>query len=327
MGYMSIIHLYKMPEFFTEFADQQICCMEKVHGTSAWLAYDSSKGLTTHPGGERLDNFRKLFDLEEISQKLEHLTKTKNWIQIKVHGECYGSKQQKMSITYGTTLRFVVFDVKIRDAIGERFLPLMDAVAITQTLNIDFVPYEIGPNTPEWIQQQTDLPSVQAQRNGCGTDKLREGVVVKTLDETPMKDGSRAIAKHKCGPFWETRRPGQLQFGQSLKEHKSLDEKLSRYESAKEVALNWVTERRAEHVMDKMLHGRQDEEKILTLKDINLFINNMLADVKKESGGEIDWVMASESFGSEPSETYRSLLESLIRKEAGRIFKNIVPTN
>jgi len=306
---MSIIHLYKCPEFFKQFEDQMICCMEKIHGTSTYINCSTEKKIVLHSGGEPGANFRKLFDLEHLEAVLMGLLEKNSWSNIRVHGECYGAKQQKMSTTYGLKLKFIVFDVKITNDGNERFLPLAEAVEITKQCCLEFVPFVIGPNTPKWIEEQTRLPSIQAEINGCGTDKLREGVVVRSIDETPMADGTRAIFKHKNAHFWETRVPGRLTINESETASPSLSEKLDQYTIVDDIANNWVTEMRGMHVADKILHTKPDNEKRLVLLDIKTFVNNMVADVKKESVGEIDW---------------NDQLEAQIRRKSGAIFHQLL---
>lgn len=300
---MSIIHLYKCPAFFEEFKDIMICAMEKIHGTSTHIAYSlKDKKLICHSGGERNSEFIKIFDLSYIETCLNELVVANDWKSIKIHGECYAGKQQQMSATYGNVLKFIVFDVKINN---EYFLPLAEAVKITEQLKLEFVPYNIGPCTPEWIESQANMPSVQAQINGCGDDKLREGVVIKPLDEKPMSDGTRAIFKHKNAHFWETKVPGRLTVGQGQSDDKQLNNKLTNFKFYEEIADNWVTEMRGHHVIDKMMHIRSDDNKVLVIKDIKEFIEAMVADVKKESIGEIEW---------------DDTLEGFMRKKAGKLF-------
>ena len=163
MGYMSIEHLYKCPDFFL--IQDQICAMEKIHGTSTWIFTDGFK-FEYHSGAETTESFGKLFDKDFINEELKKILREYNWVTIKVHGEAYGSKQQKMKDTYGDILKFIVFDIKINNNDSEFFLNVHQAEEIASRLKQEFVSYCIGPNTPEWIEEQTNLPSVQAERNG-----------------------------------------------------------------------------------------------------------------------------------------------------------------
>lgn len=314
MGYMTIEHLYKCPDFFK--IDSEIVYMEKIHGTSTWINMNITEegvNMNYHPGGETSKTFDALFDKPFIENELKSILDENKLVGIRIHGEAYGGKQQKMMATYGNVLKFIVFDVKIYSTAKDSiFLNLKDAVAITNRLKLEFVPYVIGPNTPEFAQIQTDLPSVQAERNGMGNDKLREGIVVKPVNEIKIKGNNRAICKHKCGPFWETKRPGTLKFGESTAETEKLLDKLNIVISNNEMAENWITSMRADHVLDKMLHSKIDDKKFIDLADIGVFVSAMIDDVKKESEGEIKW---------------SNDLISRMRSEAGNLLKRKVLEN
>jgi hypothetical protein len=180
MGYMSIIHLYKAPEFFTleGVKGKKICAMEKIHGTSAWIQYSDGK-ITYHGGSEKGEDFKRLFNEEKL---LDSFRKS-GYTHVRVHGEAYGGKQQGMKSTYGDTLKFVCFDVRVD---FNYFLDLVDAINFVKTLGLDFVPYVIGNCDPEWLQTQAELPSIQAIRNNMGPCRSREGIVVKPLVELKM---------------------------------------------------------------------------------------------------------------------------------------------
>lgn len=297
---MSIEHLYKHPDFF-KLVDQ-ICVMEKIHGTSTWIEKKGAKYLY-HSGGETSKKFCELFDQKSIEDELTKICEERSLSLIRIHGETYGAKQQKMKDTYGDILKFVAFEVRVADSNGDYWLNVSDAEAITKRLKLDFVPYKIGPNTIGFVEEQTNLPSVQAEKNGMGSDKLREGVVVKPAVESfvengkrcsiTMKDGTRPIFKHKCGPFWETKKPGILLLDESKKEKKLLTDMVEKTLYDQETTDNWVTEMRAGHVLDKMLHEKPDptdsRNKCVDLADIKSFSDNMVNDIEKESVGEIEW--------------------------------------
>jgi hypothetical protein len=299
MGYMSIEHLYKHPDFFK--LVEKICVMEKIHGTSTWIEAKGANYLY-HSGGETSDKFRNLFNQQFINNELSKICGEQSLSMIRIHGETYGHKQQKMKDTYGDVLRFVVFEVKVIDQYGEYWLNVSDAEKIAARLKLDFVPYVVGPNTIDFIEKQTNLPSVQAEKNGMGINKLREGVVVKPFIESfiendslctiTMNNGTRPIFKHKCGPFWETKKPGMLTLDESKKEKKPLTDMVEKTQYNQETADNWITNMRAEHVLDKMLHDTPDPvqgDKKVDLSDIKSFSDNMIKDVEKESVGEIEW--------------------------------------
>ncbi len=295
MGYISIIHLYKCKEFFTLFKDQQICAMEKIHGTSTHILLKHGD-IKYHSGGETQKSFSGLFDKEFIFAELNAIMKEYAWSNIKVHGEAYGHKQQKMSATYGPKLKFIVFDIRVNtDTPGDHFLDVADAEKITHRLRLEFVPYEIGPNIPSWLEAQATKESAQAVRNGMGEGKLREGIVIRPLIEGKMSDGERAIFKHKNNTFWETKNP------------RSLEDQITTFSSSDDIVTEWVTDMRAQHVIDKILHNK--EIKKIEKTDITLFVDNMLIDIKKESGGEIVWSDA---------------VEKAIRRQAGQMARSLI---
>src|SRR5579872_5045503 len=148
MGYMHIMPLYKWPEFFKAFP--QIYAMEKIHGTSAWIALTPTNELIFHSGGEPNEKFTALFDKDKLHAALLKLKADNNWSSVKIHGEAYGGKQQGMSKTYGPTLKFIVFEVNHDD----QFLDVPVAEGIAKQLGLEFVHYEIGPNTSEWVEAQ-----------------------------------------------------------------------------------------------------------------------------------------------------------------------------
>ena len=191
------------------------------------------------------------------------------------------------------TAPLIVFDVYFESNEGKGFINVPDAERIAQSLNLEFVHYIKGPNTPEWIESQSNSESVQAIRNGVGPGKNREGVVVRPLVESKFPNGKRIILKHKNAEFWEikTRRP--------------LGEKLKIVDNINEIVNDWVTDERYEHVKDRVL--QQKANKTLEAKDVKLFLDLMVEDVQRESEGEVVWS--------------NDLIRS-IRQVAAAMFKN-----
>lgn len=271
MGYMHIISLYKWPEFFKAFP--QVYAMEKIHGTSTWITLTTSNELIFHSGGEPTDKFTALFDKDKLYTSLLKLKTENNWSIVKIHGEAYGGKQQGMSKTYGPKLKFIVFEV-CHDG---QFVDVPAAEGIAKQLDLEFVHYEIGANTAEWVEAQSNLDSVQAVRNGMGAHP-REGVVIRPLTESTLlfhKEHVRAIAKHKNANFWE------------IKTRKPLGERLEVMSDINTIVDEWVTDERIKHVIDRVLQAKEDKK--LTHKDTPTFINLMVEDVKREGEGEIEW--------------------------------------
>ncbi|XWV24733.1 RNA ligase 2 [Tupanvirus deep ocean] len=302
MGYMHIESLYKCPEFFELF--KKVYAMEKIHGTSGWICLANPLNpnrntdkpgsyLKFHGGSVPSKDFEKLFDVPQLEESFESIIKDNGWTSMKIHGEVYGSKIQGMTTTYGKDMRFIVFDVKINvDSNGDRFLDVPDAKIIADKLLMDFVYFEDGPCDPKWIEEQANSDSVQAVRNSMGPGIPREGVVVRPLHEACLSNGRRAIAKHKNAEFWEIETP------------RPLGEKLKLVADKDKIVRDWVTPNRVSHVLDHLLPLTEHHK--FEWKYMNLYLDMMVEDVKRESEGEIIW--ANE-------------VEKDIRKRAGMLLK------
>lgn len=263
MSYMHIDNLYKNKDilFFKE-----CYAMEKIHGTSAHLQFNFDElsgkiNLKYFAGGENHENFVKLFNHDELL-KVFVLHNFKN---ITIYGEAYGGKQQGMKDTYGDKLKFIAFEVKI----GENWISVPQAEQFCKDFGIEFVYYEIVPTDIEILDKLTISPSIQAVRNGCGDNKLREGIVLRPLIELTKNNGERIISKHKNEKFKEREHQPKLTEGKSL-------------EVLTEINLivdEWVTEMRLSHVLDKFPNATVEQT-----KDV---ISVMIEDVLREGKGEI----------------------------------------
>jgi len=72
-------------------------------------------------------------------------------------------------------------------------------------LGLEFVYYVKTTTDLVELDKQRDSDSVQAVRNGMGTGKLREGIVIRPLVELTKNNGERIICKYKCDTFSETK--------------------------------------------------------------------------------------------------------------------------
>lgn len=275
MGYMHIDNLYKNVDVL---AFKEVYALEKIHGTSAHISWkvtnnpsedgihggSTNFGLTFFAGGEKHENFIKLFDQDKLRSKFVELVLD----SVVIYGEAYGGKQQGMKDTYGPTLRFVAFDVLI----GENWLSVPQAADFVKNFDIEFVHFEKGPATVEWLDTQRDADSTQAIRNGMGPGKLREGVVIRPPFEVKTNNGKRLISKHKRDEFKETKTPRKVD-----------PNKLVILEEAKAVAEEWVTEMRLTHVLDKLSPPAE------SMSDVPRVIAAMTEDVAREGQGEIKW--------------------------------------
>jgi|14BtaG_2_1085337.scaffolds.fasta_scaffold05248_6 hypothetical protein len=260
MGYLHINNLYKDQDILMF---KECYALEKIHGTSAHIKYKTETGITFFSGGEKHARFVELFDVEGLTEKLRAFGVE----EITIFGEAYGGKCLGMSGTYGKELKFVAFDVKIDDC----WLDVPKAEAIVLELGLEFVWYVRCITDIDKLDLECYAESKQAIRNGMGPGKKMEGVVLRPIVELTKNNGSRVIVKHKRDDFSETKTPRVVS-----------PEKLKILSDAKEVAEEWVTPMRLNHVLDK-IEGGASMEKMRTI------ISAMIEDVKREGEGEIEW--------------------------------------
>lgn len=252
MGYLHIENLYKNQDILLF---KECYAMEKIHGSSASVALQLGC-MHYHSGGESNERFMKLFpsDLKERMELYGY--------DVEIFGEVYGGKCQGMKDTYGPDLKFVVFDIQVSGVWLD--VPLAEKMA--EVLGLEFVSYEKVPTDMQSLDAQRDLDSVQAVRNGMGTGKKREGVVLRPLIEL-MTDGRRVICKHKRDDFRETATPRVVGAAPEV------------LAEANAIANEWVTTTRLQHVLDKIPgHNLSMMQKIIAA---------MSEDVLREGKGEI----------------------------------------
>jgi hypothetical protein len=265
MGYMHIDNLYKYIDILNF---KECYALEKVHGTSSHIKYDElttengQPKLTFFAGGASHDEFVKLFDPSLLLEKFKELGQS----VVTVYGEACGGRVQKMKETYGPSLRFVAFDVLI----GEHFLNVPTAEKIVNNLGLEFVPYEKVSTNLEDLNRERDRDSEVAIRWGLGTGHIREGVVLRPLEEYSRNNGKRIIAKHKRDEFKETKTSREVD-----------PTKLEVLRQSQEIADEWVTETRLQHVLDKFPAD-------VNIESCGLVIKAMLEDITREAAGEIE---------------------------------------
>jgi len=268
-----------------------------VHNSSTHIQWKSVNTpslfeMTTFSGGVKHATFESMlderFDLEKLHNMF--LEYTQDWPDIKtltVYGEAYGGKCQRMNKVYGP-LNFIAFEVNVDGSC----LDVPTSERVCEKLGLPFVYYERGPATVEWLDAQRNLPSQQARRNGMGDNKIGEGIVVRPLVEMCTNDGRPVMAKHKREDFRETRKPRRV--GKDL-------EVLSK---AEDIALEWVTQMRLQHVIDALKITTPSPE--LT-GDV---IKAMVEDIKAESEGEIEWSnAATKAIGRRTAQMYRGIMK------------------
>jgi len=265
MGYLHIKNLYQKPDFLKE-AGTEVYALEKVHGSSSNVSWKDNK-VSFHAGGTSHANFLKIFKEKELAERFQQLSLDK----VTIYGEVYGGNQQGMKDTYGPILKFVGFDV-----FSAAWLNVSQAEKIVKLLDLEFVDYLKGPNTPEWLDSQRDRPSTQAERNGMGSKK-REGIVIRPLEEVwNPETGDRLIVKHKHPDFRETTSIRNV-----------VDpSKIKIIEEAQTIADEYVTEMRLEHILQKL--------SVSKMEDTPQVITAMLEDVERESTGEVVWTEEAE---------------------------------
>lgn len=259
MGYMHIDNLYKNQAvlmFRTCYA------LEKVHGTSAHITYRQGQPLILFSGGENHARFAALFDHHDLAARFFALGHP----EITVYSEAYGGSQQGMRLTYGGDLRFIAFDVMV----GEHWLSVPDANHVSVGLDLEFVPFVKASTDLDTLDRLRDQPSVVAELRGCGSDKPREGVVLRPPIEVRLNNGDRIIAKHKGQAFSERVTPQKI-----------VDPaKLEVLAAADAIAQEWVTPMRLTHVLDKLAAP-------IDMKATPVVIAAMVANVYREAYGEV----------------------------------------
>jgi hypothetical protein len=260
MGYLHINNLYKSQEILLF---KECYALEKIHGTSSHIGWNcNTKVVTFSSGGESHEKFIKLFDAEFLKIKFLEIFPDQNVI---IYGEAYGGKQQGQSHVYGKELKFIGFDVKI----GELWLNVPNAEEVCTQFNIEFVHYrKIDVTLPNLIAER-DMDSVQAVRNGIGYGHKREGVVLRPLIEMRLNNDERVICKYKPDEQMETKTKREVS-----------EEQLKVLSDAKEIAEEWVTNLRLEHVLQKFPAD-------VSMESMGDVIKAMVEDVYREGSGEI----------------------------------------
>lgn len=284
---MHIDNLYKNQDVLRF---KECYVLEKVHGTSAhikWVKADEQ--LTFFPGGESYNNFVALFDQDKLKERMSSLGAE----SITVFGEAYGGKCQGMKETYGDKLQFIAFDVQISDLWVD--VPTMDKIATD--LGLEVVPWTMCPTEIEILNWHRDAYSIVAERRGCGTNKQREGVVLRPPIEVRNNNGDRIISKHKGDKFEERATP-----------QKVVDSsKLQVLEQAAAIADEWVTTMRLSHVLDKLPQGLGPE-------GTKQVIDAMVEDVTREAKGEIvDSKEARAAIGKKAAQLFKERLKAVLQ--------------
>lgn len=285
MGYAHIPNLYKEQ---TILLFRECWALEKIHGTSAHISWKDGR-LTFFSGGEKHERFVGIFD-PALADKFAALGHS----HVTVYGEAYGGSQQKQAWRYGPQLKFAAFDVDV----GGVWLNIPDAADVVAKLGLEFVHYEKCSTDLAALDAQRDAPSTQAKRNGVEGDKRREGVVLRPLIEIQFKNGDRICAKHKRDEERETATP-----------RKVVDPtQQAVLTAASSIALEWVTETRLAHVLDKLPPS-------INIEGTRDVIAAMIEDVVREGAGEfVDTREARQAIGKRAADLFRAHLKNGLRQ-------------
>jgi len=284
MGYAHIDNLYK-DTLILQF--KECYAMEKIHGTSAHVGWEG-KEVHFFAGGEKHERFIALFNTEALKAKFLEIFGT-DCQRVTIYGEAYGGKLQGMSHTYGKDLKFIAFEVSHHGDSIERFESVDRACETVGKLGLEFVHFNKIPATIEAINAERDADSVQAVRNGIGSGKMREGVVLRPLFEVRLNNGARVISKHKRAEFQETKTPREVN-----------PDKLQILRDAEKIAEEWVTPMRLEHVLQKMPEATE-------ISHTGAVIKAVVEDVCREASGEIvENKDARKAIGARAAKLYKS---------------------
>jgi len=294
---MHVDNLYKNQ---TVMLFKQCYAMEKIHGTSAHISWKAGK-VSFFAGGASHLAFVKLFNIEDLTAKFTEFFGIEK--DVTIFGEAYGGSMQAMSATYGKVLKFVAFEI----GVGEHcFLNVKDAHELVLKMGLEFVDYAIIDCTVEALDREMMRDSVQAVRNGCGEGHKREGVVLRPLVEMRTSNGARVISKHKRADFQPER-----------KNQPSLadPEKQAVLTEASEIADEWVTPGRLEHVLDKLFVNNTAPD-ITRMKDV---LAAMVEDVVREAESEIvDSKEVRSAISRKTAQLFKSKLEHSL-KDTGTV--------
>jgi hypothetical protein len=278
--------------------------LEKVHGTNAFVKYEN--GEIALYAGEQKNLFVAIFNVEDLKARIEAYFKRTD-IKVVIHGEAYGGKCQGMSKTYGPNYSFIAFDV----AINDKYTSVPFAAEFVAHMNLEFVPYREIDATIEALDAERDLPSEVAVRRGCvDGPKKREGVVLRPITECYDEHGNRIIVKHRIKEHSETAKERKLE---------NEPEKLALLQKADEIAEEWVTLVRLQHVLQSIASKMNVEPADLKIQDMSDICNEMVLDVYKEASAAN---LGEEKVGTEIIKS--GAAEKAIKNKTRILFKQIL---
>lgn len=283
MSYMHIENLYR-PKGQRVLLFKRAHIMEKVHGTSARIYWKAGQVHISHL--QFMNGSPSSEELKAAFQKMGH-------DHVTVYGEAYGGKMQRMSQTYGLEKRFIAFEVQL----GGLWLTVPQAADVCQQLGLEFVPWLEVDCDLSVLDHHRDLSSEVAMRRGTGSDKVREGIVIRPTMELTA-NGERIIAKHKGAAFSEIDTPREVVDPAKLKV----------LEDAESIAMEWVTDNRLENVI---LQVKGYAEVDLSIVHTKPMIEFMIRDIVREASGEIvDSKEARTAIGARTAKMFKAWLKT-----------------
>lgn len=293
MGYLHINNLYRDTAILLF---KRCYAMEKIHGTSAHIAFNpADNSIRYFSGGTSFTVFKSLFNEDDLLVSFKALALPVDKT-ITVYGESYGGKEQGMSLTYGKVAKFVAFDVQI----GESWLDVPVAESIVKSIGLEFVHYvEVSTDLTE-LDRERDKPSTQARRNGVVEDKIQEGVVLRPLKEMTLNNGNRIIVKHKRAEFRETA---------TVRTVETDPAKLQVLADAEAVAAEWMTQNRFGNALTHFSAEQMD------MKNFGVIMKYLVDDVIREAGNEIVVSSAvNKALSRKAAELIKSHFHSLLNR-------------
>ena len=286
MAYLHLDNLYKNQ---TILLFKECYAMEKIHGTSAHVGWKFEEDEINFFTGENHKLFLSLFDADFIKAKFDEIFPDQDAV---IFGEHYAGKCQGMSDTYGKVSKFIGFDVKV----GNVWLNVPNAEDVCYQFGIEFVSYRKITTHLMNLDVEMEAPSVQAIRNGCGDNKKREGIVVRPLVEMRTNNGNRVICKYKPEEQMETKTKREVS-----------PEQLKVLSDAKEIAEEWVTNMRLEHVLQKFPAD-------VSMESMGEIIKAMIADVYREGKDEIvESKAVGKAIGGVTVKLFKAKLQSTLK--------------
>lgn len=198
--------------------DEPVIATEKIHGTNsrvgiveerflwffkknAFMAGSHNKNRAKPKPGEATNTlYWKVLDIPGIKDMLLHIKKTMNANSVILYGEIYGKVQK---LHYGVPegqIDYIAFDIKVNDV----YLNYSVFNAFCKQFKVRIVPtVAVGRYGDLKIQfdRLSSGKTLIKDPEGKPVDHIREGIVVKPLNETRDPKLGRVILKYKSADY------------------------------------------------------------------------------------------------------------------------------